>query len=107
MKRIGVARESDLTIVTQENGSWTRDEALTGKAPECLAVDPRRPERWYCGTFGHGVWRSDDGGLSWSPVGEGITEPQIMSVAVSPDGAWLAASSEDRVVRLWRLSITR
>lgn len=52
--------------------------------PQCLAVDPRRPERMYCGTFGGGLYRSDDAGETWKPVGAGITQDKVMAVAVSP-----------------------
>ena len=52
--------------------------------PHCIAADPRRPERMYCGTFGGGLYRSDDAGETWQSVGPGITEDKVISVAVSP-----------------------
>jgi photosystem II stability/assembly factor-like uncharacterized protein len=34
-----------------------------------LAVDPEQPTRVYAGTAGRGLFRSDDGGMSWAPTG--------------------------------------
>jgi hypothetical protein len=52
--------------------------------PQCLAVDSHRPERVYCGTFGEGLWVSDDAGDTWHRSGKGIPESKMMAVAVSP-----------------------
>jgi WD40 repeat protein len=45
------------------------------------------------------VWRVQDGAL----VQTLQTDDDAMSVALSPDGVWLAAASESSVVSLWRL----
>ena len=52
--------------------------------PQCIAADPHHSERMYCGTFGGGLYRSEDAGENWQKVGLGITENKVMSVAVSP-----------------------
>lgn len=48
------------------------------------------------------IWRVSDRTLV-----QALADPDddVGSVAVSPDNAWLAASGEDHVVRLWRLSM--
>src|SRR5213593_4288510 len=81
--KIYVARPDGLMIVMREGDGWQVDHQLAGMAAQCVALDPLRPERMYCGVFGKGLWRSDDAGASWRPVGEGITHDQLMSVAVS------------------------
>jgi photosystem II stability/assembly factor-like uncharacterized protein len=60
------------------------EEHLKGKSPESLAVDPENPARVYSGTWGNGLWRSDDAGRTWNPVGAGIAHAEITAVAVSP-----------------------
>lgn len=60
------------------------EEHLRGNSPECLAVDPHHSGRVYCGTWGSGLWRSDDAGGRWEPVGSGISHGEITAVAVSP-----------------------
>ena len=59
---------------------------LSGSGAQCVAVDPRDPERVYVGARGGGVFRSSDGGQTWD---EAVRPPQdVFSVAVSPvDGA--------------------
>ena len=84
MQRICVARERGVVVATKTNSAWHADEVLTNLHPQCLAADPLHPERLYCGTFGEGVWRSDDAGTNWRPISEGIDRPQMMAVAVSP-----------------------
>lgn len=49
-----------------------------------IASDPFVPKRLYAGTFDHGLLVSEDKGDTWNPVGEGIVEKRVMSVAVSP-----------------------
>jgi photosystem II stability/assembly factor-like uncharacterized protein len=33
----------------------------------CLAIDPRFPDTVYAAASGGGVWRTDDGGMAWTP----------------------------------------
>jgi hypothetical protein len=75
---------SAVAVITQQNGRWVPRLALEGLDARCLAADPARPERVYCGTFGRGLWVSDDAGTTWAPVGDGITSDRVMAVAVSP-----------------------
>ena len=83
MTRIYVALPDGLLIVSGEPGHWQATRQLEGLPAQCLAADPLRPQRVYCGTFGDGLWRSDDAGASWQPAGAGIASPQVMAVAVS------------------------
>ena len=47
-----------------------------------LAVDPRRPEILYAGTF-HLPWKSSDGGKTWTPIHTGmIDDSDVMSILV-------------------------
>ena len=72
-----------LAIIRARNGSWTADLQLVGKPTQCVAADPLRPEHVFCGTFGQGLWKSEDAGATWELVGDGISHPEIMAVAVS------------------------
>ncbi len=84
MTRLYLATGDALTIVSRENGRWRAEVGLAGEPTQCVAVDPRQPEIVYCGTFGHGLMRSADGGHSWRPVGDGIAHGEVMAVAPSP-----------------------
>ncbi|MDR7418393.1 MAG: hypothetical protein QN178_05745 [Armatimonadota bacterium] len=64
--------------------TWSVEEHLQGRSPECVAVDPFNPTRLYCGTWGNGLWRSDDAGRTWDRVGPGVAYAEITAVAVSP-----------------------
>jgi photosystem II stability/assembly factor-like uncharacterized protein len=78
-----LAMERELLVVSQQNGKWQAEPQLVGLQTTCVATDPFRPEQVYCGTFGRGLWRSNDAGRTWEPVGESIIHAQITSVAVS------------------------
>ncbi|XJS10729.1 WD40/YVTN/BNR-like repeat-containing protein [Aerococcaceae bacterium WGS1372] len=56
---------------------------IDGVEPECMAVDPFDPKRIYVGTFNHGLWLSNDSGMTWKQAGKGIGSKRITSVAVS------------------------
>lgn len=68
---------------------------LEGASAQCLAVDPSRPLRIFCGTWDHGLLRSDDGGEHWSPLGH----EQVTAVAVDPDGVAYAGTEPSALYR--------
>ncbi|SRR6266487_427784 len=47
-----------------------------------LAVDPLTPTTLYAGTQGGGVFKSTDGGTSWSPTG--LTNAIVSALAINP-----------------------
>lgn len=83
MVTLAVATEASL-LIARRVSTWSVEEHLKGKSPESLAGDPQNPTRMYCGTWGNGLWRSDDAGRTWDPVGAGISHAEITAVAVSP-----------------------
>src|SRR2546421_5463462 len=83
MTKLYIAIDEALAVVSRRNGEWMADLRLVGSQPQCVAVDPLRPQQVYCGTFDQGLWGSNDAGDSWEHAGEGITHKQVMAVAVS------------------------
>ena len=69
-------------LIARRASTWTVEEHLGGRSPQCVAVDPSRPARVYCGTARAGLLRSRDGGRNWDPVGPGIDHPMISAVVV-------------------------
>lgn len=93
--KLYLAMERELLVAEPRNGYWQTQSHLEGMQPTCVAVDPFRPQYVYCGTFGRGLWRSEDAGRSWQPIGDageamepyqgdGIHETHITSLAISP-----------------------
>ena len=65
------------------------DVLLERPGLQCVALDPRRPERIAAGSRGLGLWESEDGGASWRDAE--LPEPDVFAVAFSPaDGALYA-----------------
>ncbi len=81
--RMILAMEDAILIVDSQGDRYHARADLTGRAPSCVSTDPRHPARLYCGTFGAGLWRSDDAGDSWEPVA-GLSQREVTAVAVSP-----------------------
>jgi hypothetical protein len=52
---------------------------------QCVAVDPDRNGIAYCGTFGNGMFRTADGGSTWSAL-SGFNEPNVMALASTQPG---------------------
>jgi hypothetical protein len=82
----GVAR-----IVEARDG-WTVEPALEEVGAQCIAVDPRDPERIFVGSRGRGVSRSADGGASFQDAG--LPEDDVYSIAVSPADGTVYAGCE-------------
>jgi len=70
-------------LIARPASTWTIDEHLGGRSPECVAVDQRRPGHVYCGTARDGLFRSRDSGRNWEPVGPGIDHPMVTAVDVA------------------------
>ncbi len=83
MTKLYIAIDEALAVTCQCNGEWIADLHMVGSRPQCVAVDPQRPEQVYCGTFDQGLWRSSDAGDTWEHVGAGIIHEKVMAVAVS------------------------
>lgn len=83
MSTLVIAMEPAL-LIARRSSKWLVEEHLKGESPESLAIDPENPAHVYCGTWGNGLWRSDDAGRTWDPVGAGIAHGAITAVAVSP-----------------------
>ncbi|HEY3109900.1 MAG TPA: hypothetical protein VGL23_14155 [Chloroflexota bacterium] len=99
MTRIYVATGDALAVIGRQDGGWRASLELVGQPTYCLAADPRRQERVYCGTFGQGLWQSEDAGASWRPVGPGIESPAVSSVAVGRDGVVWAGTEPSMLYR--------
>jgi photosystem II stability/assembly factor-like uncharacterized protein len=80
-----IAMYNSVLVVESSNTSWKSHESLKGNhMPQCIAFDPSNSNRAYCGTFGGGLWKTDDGGESWNNIGnQFISSKDIMSVSVS------------------------
>jgi len=53
----------------------------------------------YAGSFGHGIFRTLDRGVTWVPVGPGVNDPFILSLAVTRDGVVYAGTFQGGVFR--------
>jgi photosystem II stability/assembly factor-like uncharacterized protein len=52
---------------TDAGVSWqTLSSAASGQRPQCVTVDPTNAARIYVGTLDNGIYRSDNGGASWT-----------------------------------------
>jgi photosystem II stability/assembly factor-like uncharacterized protein len=85
MTRILAGMENSLILLESSNRGWNGRESLRGLQPMSVAVDFHNRDRSYCGTFGNGLWKSEDGGQSWQRIGKDeIRSPNVTSVSVSP-----------------------
>jgi hypothetical protein len=55
---------------------------LTNFNVHALAVDPTNSSRVYAGTLWGGIFRSDDGGLTWRQAG--LSGSQVWKISIQP-----------------------
>src|SRR5215468_3214473 len=84
MIAIYIALPDGLLVLRRTDTGWQVERPLEGQPTQCVAADPLRPDRLYCGTFGQGLWRSTDAGETWQPLGKSFRSSQVMALAVSP-----------------------
>jgi photosystem II stability/assembly factor-like uncharacterized protein len=80
-----IAMEDSVIMIESSKTGWKKVyESLKITHPQCIAFDPNKPNCAYCGTFGGGLWKTDDGGQSWDSIGKDtISSSDVMSVSVS------------------------
>lgn len=69
---------------------------MTSGAASTLVLDPSAPSIIYAGfaqPFWGGVYRSDDGGTTWTAFNTGLTDLVVMAVAIDRSGTFLYAST--------------
>ena len=81
MTSIVVATQSTCVVIDSDRETAAEAVGLDDR-PTCLVADLLTPRRVWCGTQQRGVFRSDDGGVSWRSVG--LAGRAIMSLAASP-----------------------
>jgi hypothetical protein len=83
MTTIIVGIRNSILVLDSSNG-FKIHESLKGTDPQSISFDPLNPDRVYCGTFGNGLWKTDNGGQTCTNIGKDIiSSPYVMSVAVS------------------------
>jgi photosystem II stability/assembly factor-like uncharacterized protein len=81
---IAATGESIARLSSQHGADWEVGFSLEQSGAQCVAVDPLDPNRLYAGTFDSGLYRSLDRGRTWTPAGDGIPHPRVLSVAFAP-----------------------
>lgn len=82
--KIFIAMQDSFLILESSESNWKTRTSLKGTHPQCMAFDSSNPNRAYCGTYGGGLWKTDDGGESWDNIGNQIiSSKDVMSVSVS------------------------
>lgn len=79
---LAVDNQSITRACSNGNGSWSVETVLAAQQACCLAADPQNAMVIYAGTNGNGLFRSSDGGQTWSPWG--LVGQIVKAVAVSP-----------------------
>jgi uncharacterized repeat protein (TIGR02543 family) len=63
--------------------TWTQ-LPFYGGTIRCLAIDPLTPSTLYAGTDNGGVFRSTDGGSTWTALNTGHTNLSVWALAINP-----------------------
>ncbi len=65
--------------------SWTQlDIHEEGGRVRALAVHPTDPDILYCGAASGGIWKSTNGGASWSPLNDFLPSLSIGTILIDP-----------------------
>ena len=93
-----LATARGLTVVTRAGENWRGEVCLDEMQIQCVAVDPDRNGIAYCGTFGNGMFRTTDGGRTWSALSS-FKEPNVMALASIHDGTVYAGTELSAMYR--------
>jgi len=86
--RIAAAADAGLFVSPDSGATWT---PASGAVFDALVEDPGTG--WVYAGGVAGVLRSQDGGVSWTDASEGLTNPDVLALAVLGDGTVLAGTN--------------
>src|SRR5919112_686520 len=75
--------QNSLLVLESTKEGWNVNEHLMQHDVNSLAFDYYTSNRAYCGTFGHGLWKTDDNGQTWEKTTFDVPDFFIMSLSVS------------------------
>jgi photosystem II stability/assembly factor-like uncharacterized protein/tetratricopeptide (TPR) repeat protein len=78
---------STTSTPTSDHLSWNRltsGQFLTSDVITAIVVDPDNPDVQYVGTVNSGIYRSQNSGISWQPINNGLSGVNIRSLVVDP-----------------------
>lgn len=83
MPRLVLALAAVLLLVSPLSAAWRSEGPFVGAVVD-VAIDPTNPDIIYAATGSGGVWRSDDGGQTWTLPGDGMINRSIQWIEVDP-----------------------
>ena len=87
-RRQAMALRGGIGVSWRELGPGSIDERFrrtrTAGRISAVAIHPRNPDIIYIGAAQGGVWRSDNGGQSWTPLTDGECSLAMGSIAIDP-----------------------
>ncbi|TRZ92789.1 MAG: choice-of-anchor D domain-containing protein [Rhodocyclaceae bacterium] len=66
------------------SGAWSQTGGPGGGLVQALAIDPATPATLYAGTNEAGIFKSANGGTSWTAINSGVTDWNIHALAIDP-----------------------
>jgi photosystem II stability/assembly factor-like uncharacterized protein len=84
--------DAGLVRLTPSGDAWTATLVRADAQMQCVAVDPADTATVYVGSRGHGVWKSTDGGGTWTDTQ--LPQPDVFSLAASPADGSVYAGTE-------------
>ncbi|MET1259100.1 thrombospondin type 3 repeat-containing protein [Flagellimonas sp. DF-77] len=63
-----------------------------------IAVDPNNADVWYAGAPAGGIWKSTDGGASWTPLFDEFPQIGVSGIAIDPNDSntiYIATGDDD------------
>ncbi|MFN2385340.1 MAG: WD40/YVTN/BNR-like repeat-containing protein [Thermoanaerobaculia bacterium] len=94
---VGLSQRGIYRTVSTPSPDWVRAAGLTSLRIAVLAVRPGDQQTIFAGGSGGGVFRSSDGGRSWTRVSTGLSNTDVAALAFDSSGGRLYAATADGV----------
>lgn len=88
------AGTSNGVIISTDAGSTWRQQGLGGLDVRAIAFSPLLPFVVWAGTAGSGVYRSQDGGVTWAAINDGLANLYVNALVFDTLGTTLYAATE-------------
>jgi hypothetical protein len=95
---IYLATARGLRVIAGSDGNWRGAVRLEDKQIQRVAADFNRNGAVYCGTFGDGIFRSDNGGAAWKAC-SGFTNPKVTALSTSGASVVYAGTEPSMIFR--------